>query len=719
MSNRKPNFYSFLIPVVLVSFAPLLGHAAPPAAPAACSLPANAPASAQQEFKTADPGRKAFMCKHFSEAAIQAETPASTATLPAIDTSITGPTAGQPIVPAQSSASSASSSQALDQGDLGVPSGMDIIKKKLADSQTAQNQAPAPQVQGSGPAPTPKEDPSQMGRPAQNGPHYLSSDEAQSMFPDLKVYTLPAGSTPNGLGVGKPTSARLGAYFPNACADNFSVQTTSNDGTLQAGAGTVGFAIYDKGGLAACLKDPKNDCANDISGTMCTSMSSLAHISLPSDGSAAHVAYLDFTGRHDSMSGQSSWAAKDIPGSMKVLSDADIASEQQAKQDEDQSLLKNAISACIKEGDLPVAQESLNQIMSPSLRATLQSQLKTAQDKKDVASSNQQLAKLDQAIDEASQADDAKASDKVEEQIKDFATDHPSQADAAAEKMKILAQNLVGGEDGPSLNNAPSAAAVKDAKRMLNEVITDDDDTFGASDTEQAKLKNFLNTEIVKREVQASVARLYNLSIQAQTLAQKDPSKALQAQQKAATEMKNATKLQENAIKTFTSDLKKMGCIKETNTYAGKVEEDSPKALANDDLSNSCNEIKQDRTDVQNVNQSFQTQYQAALKTLQQQQQQAQQQAIAQQRAAMGGQQQQQGLLPTNTTFGPSLGNNGSIGMPGMIGGVPSMSIPNYTGGYMNTSPTTMGFTGYPMNTSYNPYSYTGIGNMGMGPSQL
>jgi len=215
---------------------------------------------------------------------------------------------------------------------------------------------------------------------------------------------------------------------------------------------------------------------------------------------------------------------------------------------------------------------------------------------------------------------------------------------------------------------------------------------------------------VVAREVESSFGRAFNLSIDAQTQAQKDPSKAMRENQQAANEAKSAEKLKTNAVKSLTKELKSMGCI-------DKNGEDSKKSIESDDLGNSCAEVKQDLSDVANADTILQREAMQKMQAAQQQAAQAQQQALAQQRQQMGLGQQQQGILPANTTFGPSsLTTPGTLnyGGSGMVGGIPA-----YTGGYMNTSPTTM-MTGMPMSMGYNPYSYTGIAGMGMNmPSNL
>ena len=65
-----------------------------------------------------------------------------------------------------------------------------------------------------------------------------------------------------------------------------------------------------------------------------------------------------------------------------------------------------------------------------------------------------------------------------------------------------------------------------------------------------------------------------------------------------------------------------------------------------------------------------------------------------------------------NTTFGPSGTNVANMGNTGFVGGLPMGPMPSYNGGFMSASPTTMSF-GMPMQQAYNPYSYTGVANMG------
>jgi hypothetical protein len=707
MSIRKPNFPSFLLPVVLVSFAPLLVNATATtptqqvsSVGAVCTLPADAPAQFQARFAAADTAQKQAICAKIA-AKKKADLAAAQPDPAGFQMDRGAALVDQTAAPAQTQDSSS--------GDVVVngPSGADTLAAIKNKGASGSVDAPAPQ---------PVIDP----KPASvvlspSKAHYLNSTDAQSIFSDLSIATLPQGSRGDGTTASKPTSASLAAIYPNACKDNFSVSSTSSDKTLSAPSGTVGFAIFDtgntaNGGLVQCMHDHAGDCDQDYSGTACSSMSALAHVAIAQDASV-HIAYLDFGKRHDAASAQSSWTAQNISGSMNVLSNDMIQANQDAARDEAQRNLKNQIANCVKLGDLPVAQNLMSQVLDGSVKGSLAAAIAKEQAHEDQVAGNKELASIDTAIEEASQAGDPKASDKVEERINDFAAKHPDQADVAADRIETLAENLTGGKDGPSLSNTPSAAAIKDAKRMLSD-LAGDDNALGISDSKTAEIKKFQSTLLVVREVQASVFRVYNLEMEGTQAAQKGDSKAQGYLSKAASEEKNAEKLQKNAINNFTNQLKKMGCIKETNTYAGKVEEDSQKSIDNDDLGTACNDLKSDRTEVENVVAQAQQQAAAAQQALQQQQQKAQQAAIAAQRAAMGQPAQQQGVIPMNTTFGPSGTNVANLGNPGFVGGLPMGSIPGYNGGFTSASPTTMSY-GIPMQQMYNPYSYTGIAGMG------
>jgi len=708
MSTRKPNFPSFLLPVVLVSFAPLLANAVATtptqqisSVSAVCSLPSSATAAQQQMFAASDVPRKQEICARIAARKkadlIAAQTPDPAGIV--IDRGAA--------IPKDDSSSGATQDSGSGEIVINAPSAADTLAAIKNKSASGSVVAPAPQ---------PVIDP----KPASvvlspSKAHYLNSTDAQSIFSDLSIATLPAGSRGDGSSGSKPTSASLAAIYPNACSANFTVSSTSSDKTLSAPSGTVGFAIFDtgntaNGGLVQCMHDHAGDCDQDYSGTACSSMSSLAHVAIAQDV-GVHIAYLDFGKRHDAASAQSSWTAQNINGSMSVLSNDEIASQKQADIDAAQLNLKNQIANCVKLGDLPIAQNLMSQVLDGSVKGSLAAAIAKEQAHEDQVAGNKELASIDTALEEASQADDPKAADKVEERIKDFAEKHPDQADVAADRIETLAENLTGGKDGPSLSNTPSAAAIKDAKRMLSD-ITNEDNELGITDSKVAEIKKFQSTLLVVREVQASVFRVYNLEMEGNQAAQKGDSKAQGYLSKAASEEKNAEKLQKNAITSFTNQLKKMGCIKETNTYAGKVEEDSQKSIDNDDLGTACNDLKADRTEVENVVAQAQQQAQAAQLALQQQQQKAQAAAQAAQRAASGQPAQQQGVIPMNTTFGPSGTNVANMGNTGFVGGLPMGSMPSYNGGFMSASPTTMSY-GMPMQQAYNPYSYTGIGNMG------
>jgi hypothetical protein len=701
MSIRKPNFPSFLLPVVLASFAPLLVNATPTtptptqqgsSVGAVCTLPANAPAQFQARFAAADPAEKQAICAriashHKPGAAVAPPSNDNTIELldlpgTPIDPPANVPVVGAPPAPpaAHTAATDKSASTSID-----APAPQPVIDPKPASVVLSPNKA-----------------------------HYLNSTDAQEIFNqvapnNLGIVTLPLGSKGDSA-TQKPTSASLAAEYPIICGPNFSVSSTSSDKTLSPPSGTVGFAIFDtgnpvNGGLRQCMQDHAADCAQDYSGTACASMSALAHVSIAQDASV-HVAYLDFGMRHDAMSAQSSWKAQNINGSMNVLSNDEIASAKQAAIDIAQSELKNQIANCVRVGDLPIAQSLMSQVLDGSVKGSLAAAISKEQAHENQVAGNKELAAIDTAIEKASEDNNIKTSDAIEEKIKDYAEKYPDQADVAADRIETLAENLTGGKEGPSLSNTPSAAAIKAAKSMLSEV-TNEENELGITDSKVAEIKKFQSTLLVVREVQASVFRAYNLQMEGTQAAQKGDSKAQTYLSKAASEEKTAEKLQKNAITSFTNQLKKMGCIKETNTYMGKVEEDSQKSIDNDDLGNACNDLKADRTEVENVVAQAQQQAAAAQQALQQQQQKAQAAAVAAQRAASGLPAQQQGVIPMNTTFGPSGTNVANLGNSGFLGGLPIGSIPGYNGGFTSASPTAMSF-GMPMQQTYNPYSYMG-----------
>jgi hypothetical protein len=283
MSIRKPNFPSFLLPVVLVSFAPLLVNATPTtpsqqqisSVSAVCSLPADAPAQFQARFAAADTTEKQAICAHIAANHQPAQPDPAGLNIDrhaAVELAIQG------------SSQTSSPSQDSTSGDIVInaPSSADTLAAIRNKSASGSVDSPAP-------APQPVIDPKPVSVVlSPSKAHYLNSTDAQSIFSDLSIVTLPQGSRGDGSTASKPTSASLAAIYPNACKDNFSVSSTSSDRTLNAPSGTIGFAIFDtgntaNGGLVQCMHDHAGDCDQDYSGTACSSMSGLAHVAIAQD----------------------------------------------------------------------------------------------------------------------------------------------------------------------------------------------------------------------------------------------------------------------------------------------------------------------------------------------------------------------------------------------------------------------------------------------------
>jgi hypothetical protein len=550
MLKRELKFRTFLLPLMMVSFVPTLGHAIDPVIPLQTIEPYNTP------------GRSFDPITPAAQPASQAAATPAPATPPSS------------FVPMNITVSEDASGAYI----IKMPNGQTL--KAPAD---VVNNAAAQTV--STPPPPAPAAPQELAGP-------LDYSQLNAAVKGLEIK----------MGNGE---ARLDGWVADACASHIEVRNSDTNPNLvkHADLGTyIGFSVHNDGQFLSCMNNPKNNC--DLDSVPCHHLSD-SETPLKLDGKEHYVvAYLNdhrTTGVAPVTTIKGAVAIKSTDEIAKASADQTAKA---AKVVEDKNF--TIISNCIKKASDADALESLRALISTDL--TDPAHKKTALDKimaEEKSLETKEVTTLKASIKALrKKADSAKTTlddiDDIKSSVYDLASqlDEKKDAELISQKDYDTQEDVLAGVIQKLIelrvSDDPNAEAFEDARAMLDEALSgtsskkDDDDDSDSDGTGLHPSKKAL------KELEAIYPILRRAKVSTQLMACMEDEYQLggKRQTSAARDCKEAQKDFESETKALQKDYK--GCL-------DKNGDDSKKRQKDKDFAAQCKEVEDEFEALQEV----------------------------------------------------------------------------------------------------------------------
>jgi hypothetical protein len=397
--------------------------------------------------------------------------------------------------------------------------------------------------------------------------------------------------------------ARLDGWVADACASHIDIRNSNTNPNLvqRATNGTyIGFSVHNDGQFLSCMNNPKNNC--DIDSVPCHHMSD-NETPLKLDGKEHYVvAYLNdhrTTGVVPRTEIKGAFAIKSDEEIAKASADK-IAAAAKAAEDKNYEVISN----CIKKASDADTLESLRVLISTDL--TDPSHKKTALDKimseekaleaKEVTTLKASIAALRKKANSAKTGlDDI---DDIKSSVYDLASqlDEKKDADLISQKDYDAQEDVLAGVIQKLIelrvSDDPNAEAFEDARAMLDEALSgassknDDDDGSDGTGLHPSKK--------VQKELEAiyPILRRAKVSTQLMSCMEDEYQLGGKKQASAARDCKEAQKDFDSETKALEKEYK--GCL-------DKNGDDSKKRQTDKDFAAQCKEVEDEFQALQEV----------------------------------------------------------------------------------------------------------------------